>query len=175
MDEIDILLAVAEIGVVVAGFASLATVVGHSYRNTDPRVTSIRLRGLLDTSLSTTLLALIAVLLLKVEGLGTWVWRGSSILGLLVTVSVGWAAVKRGIHLSNLPGYRKPLALVLYSILGVVFLGFAINSAGLTGIFGFHVYLGMLILSLVICFTWFVLVIVSLLGPDSERGSKTEG
>ena len=83
MDEIDILLAVAEIGVVVAGFASLATVVGHTYKNMDPRVNSIRLRGLLDTSLATTSLALIAVLLLKVEVLDTWVWRGSSILGLL--------------------------------------------------------------------------------------------
>ena len=48
MDESDILLTVAEVGVALAGFASLAAILGRRDKHTDPLVNAIRLRGLLD-------------------------------------------------------------------------------------------------------------------------------
>ncbi len=174
MEEIDILLAVAEIAVVLAGFASLATVIRHEYTSTDPQVNSLRLRALLDIAVSTMLLALIAVLVLKVEWLNTWVWRGSSIVGLLLFVPVSLAAHKRSKLRRNLPGYNKPAALIIYSILVAVFVCFVINSAGLTGKFGFHVFLGTLILMLAACSIYFVVFVISLLDPVPEPGPTTE-
>ena len=52
MDQSDVLLVLAQIGVTMAGFASLATVVGQGYSKTDPEVNSIRLRGLLHIAIA---------------------------------------------------------------------------------------------------------------------------
>ncbi len=174
MEEIDILLAVAQIGVALAGFAAIATIIGHGYKGTDPRVNSIRLRGLLETALSATLLAFVAVLLLKVEGLDTWVWRISSIVGLLFIVTVGRAIIKRGMRLRNLPGYNKSVARILFVILSVMLVAFVLSSAGMAGRFGFHVFLGALILMLTTCCIWFVLVIISMLERLAEPEIKSD-
>jgi len=174
LEEIDILLAAAQIGVALAGFAAIATVVGQSYKGTDPRVNSIRVRGLLETALSVTLLAFVAVLLLKIEGLNTWVWRISSIVGLLTLVTGGRAVIKRDIPLRNLPGYNKPVARILFVILSAMLVAFALNIAGIAGPFAFHVYLGALILMLTTCCIWFVLVIISLLERLAESGTNSD-
>ena len=165
MNETDVLLTVAEIGVALAGFASLATVIGQRYKNTDPMVNAFRLRGLLDAGLSAMLLALFAVLLLQIGESDAWVWRISSIVGLCFVITVGWAALKREKLRHELPGYRKPVAVIVFLLVGVAFVGFAVNSIGLTGNYGFQVYLGALCLLLVICCTMFVLVIASLTSP----------
>ncbi|MEQ9564194.1 MAG: hypothetical protein RLN69_16860 [Woeseiaceae bacterium] len=46
MDEIDILLTIAEIGVALAGFASLAAILGHEGKNTDPLVNAYPLSSI---------------------------------------------------------------------------------------------------------------------------------
>ena len=107
MDETDILLTVAEIGVALAGFASLAAILGRRYKHTDPLVNAIRLRGLLDAGLSTMLLALIGVLMVKIGGPSDWVWRGASIAGLLFVSTIGVAAFRRENLRRHLPGFRK--------------------------------------------------------------------
>ena len=168
MEETDILLTVAEIALALAGFASLATVIGQRYKNTDPIVNAIRLRGLLDAGLSAMLLALFAVLLLQIGGLNAWVWRASSVVGLCFVIPIGWAAWKREKLRRHLPGYKKPVAAVMFSFVAAAFLGFAINSVGLPGAYGFHVYFGVLCLLLMICSTMFVLVIASLLSPERD-------
>ena len=166
MEEIDVLLTVAEIGVALAGFASLATVIGHRYKNTAPLVNALRLRGLLDAGLSAMVLALFAVLLLKIGGSSAWVWQGSSAAGVCIVATIGWAALRREKLRHHLPGYKKPVAVFVFSLVGVAFVGFALNSVGLTGNYGFQVYFGILCLLLLICCTMFVLVIVSLLSPE---------
>jgi hypothetical protein len=95
MDETDILLTIAEIGVALAGFASLAAILGRRYKHTDPLVNAIRLRGLLDAGLSTMLLALIGVLMLQIGGSSRWVWQGSGIAGLVFVSAIGTAAFRR--------------------------------------------------------------------------------
>lgn len=163
MDQIATLLTIAQIGVTVAGFASLASVVGQTRTSTDPRVNAIRLRGLLNTSLATMLLALVAVLLLAIQGLGSWAWRGASILGLLCAVPIGWGALKRDRPRRALPGYNKPVAWINYAILGVVVFALAFNGAGLAEPYEMPVFMATLILMLAGCCTLFVLVVVSLL------------
>lgn len=174
LEETDILLTVAEIGVALAGFASLAAVVGRRYKNVDPVVNAMRLRGLLDAGLSTMLLALIAVLLLQIGKESIWVWRVSSAAGLFFVIPIGGAALRREKLRRHLPGYRRPVAAVMFLFVGLAALGFALTAAGLAGDFGFHVYLGILCLLLAICCTMFVLVIASLLSsepaPDSQSG-----
>ena len=176
MDPIATLLTIAQIGVTVAGFASLASVVGQTRTSTDPQVNAIRLRGLLNTSLAAMLLALVAVLLLAIPALGSWAWRGASIVGLLCAVPIGWGALKRDRPRRALPGYNKPVAQTNYAILGAVVFALAFNGAGLAAPYEMPVFLATLILMLVGCSILFILVVVSLLEPavDSRPPSSEE-
>ncbi len=176
MDETDILLTIAEIGVALAGFASLAAILGRRYKDTDPLVNAIRLRGLLDAGLSAMLLALIGVLMLQIGGSNRWVWQVSGIAGLVFVSTIGTAAFRREKLRRHLPGFRKYMSHIMFSCVVTAFAGFAIISIGLAGDFGFQIYLGMLCLLLVICCVMFVLVIASLMSPaqrdDLEPGSQ---
>lgn len=168
MQEIDVLLAVAQIGIAIAGFASIATVVGHAKQGTDPRVNSIRLRGLLDTSLSVMLLALVAIVFLETEKLSDRAWQLSSVVGLLTTAGLGRAIIKRSVSVRQLPGYNHSVAGVLYAIFGAVVVAFLVNSSGFLSELGYPIYLSALVLILTICCVWFVLVIISLLARLAE-------
>jgi hypothetical protein len=163
MDETDILLTVAEIGVALAGFASLAAILGRRDKHTDPLVNAIRLRGLLDAGLSAMLLALIGVLMLKIGGPSEWVWQAASAVGLVFVSTTGTAAFRREKLRRHLPGFRKVASAVMFTLVAAAFLGFALVVAGFAGTYGFHIYFGILCLLLVICCTMFVLVIASLM------------
>lgn len=172
MDETDILLTVAEIGVALAGFASLAAVLGRRYRHTAPLVNAIRLRGLLDAGISALLLALIGVLMQQLGGDSRWVWQGAAAVGLLFVITLGTAAFRRERLRRHLPGFRRRASFVMFTLVAIVFVGFAAVTAGLAGDLGFQIFLAMLILLLVICCTMFVLVIASLM--TSEREAEAE-
>lgn len=165
MDETDILLTVAEIGVALAGFASLATVLGRRYGNTDPLVNAIRLRGLLDAGISTLMLALVAVLLLQIDASGEWVWRIASLVGILFVLTIGVTAFRREKLRRHLPGFRARASAIMYTLVAVALVGFIAISAGLVGSYGFQIYFAILCLLLVICCTMFVLVIASVVNP----------
>jgi len=174
MDETDILLTVAEIGVALAGFASLAAILGRRDKLTDPLVNAIRLRGLLDAGLSAMLLALIGVLMLQIGGSSPWVWQGSGIAGLIFVSTIGTAAFRREKLRRHLPGFRKHMSKIMFTIVAAAFVGFAVISAGFAGDFGFEIYLGMLCLLLVICCTMFVLVIASLMSPAQDLDADAD-
>lgn len=163
MDEIEILLTVAEIGVALAGFASLAAVLGRRYKHTDPLVNTIRLRGLLDAGLSAMLLALIGVLFLQIGGSDPWVWRAAAVAGIVFVSTIGTAAFRREKLRRHLPGFRRRASFIMFSLVAVAFVGFVVLSAGLGGAYGFHIYFAILCLLLIICCTMFVLVIASLM------------
>ena len=146
MDETDILLTVAEIGVALAGFASLAAILGRRYKDTDPLVNAIRLRGLLDAGLSTMLLALIGVLMLKIGGQSSWVWQAAASAGLLFVSTIGAAAFRREKLRRHLPGFRKVASAIMFTLVATAFVGFAIIVVGFAGDYGFHIYFGMLCL-----------------------------
>jgi hypothetical protein len=166
MDETEILLTVAEIGVALAGFASLAAILGRRYKHTDPMVNAIRLRGLLDAGLSTMLLALIGVMMLKIGGLSDWVWQAAASVGLLFVSTIGTAAFRREKLRRHLPGFKSLASVIMFTLVATAFVGFAFVAAGFAGDYGFHVYFGVLCLLLVICCTMFVLVIASLMAPE---------
>lgn len=172
MSETDILMTIAEIGVALAGFASLAAVLGRRYSHTDPLVNAIRLRGLLDAAISTMLLSLIAVLLLQIGGVSTWVWRSAGIAGMVFVSTIGTAAFLREKQRRQLPGFRKRMSAVMFTLVAASFIGFALISAGFAGDYGFHVYFAILIVLLLICCTMFVLVIASLMSTEKILDSK---
>jgi hypothetical protein len=174
VDQTEILLSVAEIGVALAGFASLATVLGRRYRHTDPPVNAIRLRGLLDAGLSTMLLALIAVLAMQVGGEGEWVWRTVALVGLLFVGTIGSAAFRRERLRRHLPGFRRLVSTIMFMLVATAFAGFVLISAGFAGNYGFHIYVGSLCLLLAICCTMFVLVIASLVRPEALQEPAPE-
>jgi hypothetical protein len=96
MNQYDILLVLAQIGVGVAGFASLATVVGQAYSKTDPEVNSIRLRGLLHIAIAVMLLSFVALTLLRIEALDrSWAWRIASMIALITAVVVSVGVLRR--------------------------------------------------------------------------------
>lgn len=163
MDETEILLTVAEIGVALAGFASLAAVLGRRQKDTDPLVNAIRLRGLLDAGLSAMALALFGVLMMRIGGNEPWVWRVTAIAGMAIVGSIGAAAFRREKLRRHLPGFRRRVSVVMFSMVAAAFLGFVCMGAGLTGRYGFHVFFAILCLLLLICWTMFVLVIASLM------------
>lgn len=174
MDQTEILLTIAEIGVALAGFASLATVLGRRYRHTDPLVNAIRLRGLLDAGLSTMLLALIAVLAMQVGGESEWVWRAVALVGLVFVGTIGTAAFQREKLRRHLPGFRRVVSAIMFMLVAAAFLGFAVIGAGFAGNYGFHLYFGALCLLLAICCTMFVLVIASLVRPEALQEPAPE-
>lgn len=174
MDETDILLTVAEIGVALAGFASLAAILGRRYKHTDPLVNAIRLRGLLDAGLSTMLLALIGVLMLQIGGPNNWVWQAAAVGGVAFVSTIGTAAFRREKLRRHLPGFRKRTSVVMFVLVATALLGFVFISAGLAGDYGFHVYFGILFLLLVICCTMFVLVIASLMTSHESAESEPD-
>lgn len=173
MDEIEILLTVAEIGVALAGFASLAAILGRRDKHTDPLVNAIRLRGLLDTGLSVMLLALVGVLMLKIGGSARGVWQAAAGVGVLLVGTIGAAAFRRERLRRHLPGFRKVTSTIMFSLVVTAFLGFSFVAAGFGGDYGFHIYFGILCLLLVICCTMFVLVIASLMTAKQEPDRRS--
>ena len=174
MQETDILLTVAEIGVALAGFASLATVLGRRFGPTDPLVNAIRLRGLLDAGISTLMLALLAVVLLQFDAAGRWIWRVSSLAGVVLILTVGVAAFRREKLRRHLPGFRKRASFVMFALVAAALVGFAGIVAGFAGDYGFEVFLAILCVLLLICCTMFVLVIASVVNPAAKKSADTE-
>jgi MFS family permease len=164
MDQIDLLFVLAQIGVGVAGFASLATVIGQAYTRTDPEVNSIRLRGLLHISISVMLLSLLAIALLKIDGLSEeMAWRIASTVALVTAIICGIGVLRRDRTRRRLPGYNRLTMVINFSIMGIVVIELAISALGWSGRHAGSVYTGSLILMLVGCSTAFMLVVTSFL------------
>lgn len=164
MDQIDLLLVLAQVGVTLAGFASLATVVGQATSTDHPEVNAIRLRGLLSVSLSVMFLALIASGLLKVENLAVdLAWRGAAALGFVVALFVGFGVLKRDRKRRKLPGYNKLTMTTNFTILGVVVVALGCAASGVLQTYVGSAFVGALILMLVGASTAFILVVTSFL------------
>lgn len=170
MDQIDLLLVLAQIGVGVAGFGSLATVVGQAYTTTDPEVNAIRLRGLLHISISVMLLSLVAIALLRVPGLEeALAWRIASIIAFLTTLAISVGVLRRDRTRRRLPGYNKVTMVTNFTLMGIIIVALATAVTGAAGRYIGSVYAGSIILMLVACSTAFVLVVTSFLDPAPRK------
>ena len=164
MEHIDLLLVLAQVGVSLAGFASLATVLGQTLSTAHPEVNAIRLRGLLNISLSVMFLALISSWLLKIGQLsGDTAWRCAGLLGLTMSLFVGFGVLKRDRARRRLPGYNKLMMTTNFTILGLVIVLFACVASGIARGFSGSVFVSTIILMLVGAATSFILVVTSFL------------
>lgn len=171
MEYIDILLTLAEIAIAIAGFASLASVISQTNTTTDPEVNAIRLRGLVNGALAAMFLALIGALLLKLQALGDWSWRATSLIGLISSTLIGWGVWKRDRPRRNLPGYNVLTAVTNFSIVVIVVCGFALNVFGVfrdQGPLALIVCIGLVLAG---ASTAFMLVINSLLTTKTNSAS----
>lgn len=175
MDQIDLLLVLAQIGGAVAGFASLATVVGQSYTTTDPQVNSIRLRGLLHIAIAVMLLSLIAVALLRVNALqAELAWRIASLIAFFTAVITSVGVLRRDRSRRRLPGYNRFTMVINFTIMGVIIAALGTAVTGLAGAHIASLYVGSLILMLVACSTAFMLVVTSFLDSPSRKDTPAK-
>jgi hypothetical protein len=166
MEQIDLLLVLAQVGATIAGFASLATVLGQTLSTAHPEVNSIRLRGLLSVSLSVMFLSLIASWSLKIEGLpADTAWHGAAALGFVMALFVGFGVLKRDRARRRLPGYNKLTMTTNFTLLGLVIVLFACAASGITRGHVGSVSVATIILMLVGASTAFILVVTSFLEP----------
>lgn len=82
MSGFDILVAISEVAVAFAGFASLVSILGQRRSVDDARVLGVRMRAMLLASLLVVAFALVPLVLVEFGGSTATVWRMSS-LGLL--------------------------------------------------------------------------------------------
>jgi hypothetical protein len=170
MNQIDLLLVLAQIGVGFAGFGSLATVIGQSLTKTDPEVNSIRLRGLIHISISVILLSLVPVALLRVPGLAEEdAWRIASVIAFFAVVAVSVGVLRRDRERRRLPGYNKFSMVTNFTIMAIVVFALGAAVTGLAGLYVGSVYAGSLVLTLVAASTAFALVITSFLDRPPTR------
>jgi hypothetical protein len=171
MDQIDLLLVLAQIGVGVAGFGSLATVVGQAYTKTDPEVNAIRVRGLLHIAVAAMLLPLVAIALLRVSGLAADVaWRIASVIAFLAALAISVGVLRRDRMRRRLPGYNKVMMVANFTIMGLVIVALGAAVTGLARQYVGSVYAGSIILMLVGASNAFILVVTSFLEPAKSKG-----
>lgn len=128
MSESDVLLTIAEVAIAFAGFASLVSVLGRGSSVDDPRVSGIRMRGMIVFSLLTVAFSLFPLLLHRYGLAESTVWRlSSTVLSIGFLGTAFWVvAVVRRLNRLELAGRRiSPLAGTppfIGSILGTVLL-----------------------------------------------------
>ena len=169
MDEVDILLTLAEISVAFTGFAALASILGRRYSRDHPELDAIRLRNAVDFSLTAVGLSLFPILLVKLNLPPPIVWRASSLLFLAALVGLFLAATLRARALTraNVP-YSRSFSVVSQSFGVAIGLALAANTLGFTGNALFPTYYGALLGILVFAALFFIRILASLLAPSLD-------
>jgi hypothetical protein len=170
VDEVETLIGIAQIGVAIAGFATLASILGRRFSRDDPRTDVARLRSMLDISLAAAALSLFPILPMKLGVSSETVWRISSLV-FLVTISVmAFSIRRRNRELDRLrAAYSNAFSatsFVVAGALGVVLLASALGMAGLAT---FSTYYAALLVNLVFSGLLFIRIFASLVAaPPSE-------
>jgi len=121
---------IAELSVALAGFGSLASLIGRQSGSESAAVDAGRLRGMLDRSLSVMILSIFPVSLTHFELPSGIVWGVSAVLFAVLAPLLFWMPIRR---LRQLPEYRPGFAyrLSAYASLAVT-LGLLLS--GLVGV-----------------------------------------
>ena len=140
MDQVEVLLTIAELGVALAGFASIVTVIGRRQNGETHELVGARLRTMLEVALRNAAFALLPLPFLQLLPSDPIVWRVGS--GLyVIAVGLHWLRVRGTID----EGWWTASNLLLVVLTGVVAVA---NVLGLAGSKAFSLYLANLLLGL---------------------------
>jgi hypothetical protein len=165
--DTEFFLTVAELSVALAGFGSLASLIGRQPGSESAAVDAGRLRGMLERSLSVMILAIFPVSLASFDVPSHIVWRVSGVLFAVSAPLLFWLPVRR---LRKLPEYRPSLA---YRSIGRVGLAITLGllASGLVGALPMAPAYGVaLVVELAIAAGMFLRVASSLMGSHSSPG-----
>ena len=105
--DAEFFLTTAELAVALAGFGSLAALIGR-HRSAEPAaVDAERLRGMLEHSLATMILAVLPLALTRFQLPETLVWSSCGALFFFVVPYLWWSQVRR---VRQVPGYHASIA-----------------------------------------------------------------
>ena len=162
MDEIELLLTIAEISVAFAGFASLASIFGRRSGHDDARVDAGRLLNMLTTSLTVTLLALVPFVLILLEIPTRWVWGISGGIGVVAIFVFGPAVLRRTTLMKRYPGFSAARSYWNYTLTAVALAALVCCILGIPSEKPFAAYYGGLFALLAVSGSLFFSVIASL-------------
>ena len=174
--DADYLLTIAELAVALAGFGSLAALIGRRTGIESAAVDAGRLQAMIEHSLATMILALLPVSLARFELPQTVVWGAPSVLFAIAATYLQLSPVRR---LRRIPEYRPGLAyrlsgpFALALIVGLLSLGL-LEIIPLQPAYGFA-----LVVELTVAAVMFLRVASSLMAghqpPTAQQGADRAG
>ena len=126
----DYLPLLAEIGAALAGFGSLAGLIGRRGSSESPEVDAGRLRGMLERALAVVLLALLPLALGQFPISDAAVWRSCGAMVFVASPGLNWSLIYR---LRRLPNYAPETAYLLSSQVNLA-LELSVLAAGFLGL-----------------------------------------
>jgi hypothetical protein len=164
--ELESLFTFAEIGIALAGFASLVGVVGSRRGGDHPILDANRLRNMVDTSLMVVIFALLPIVPYQFGMSDATVWRLCSVLYLFAVIAFMVVAKRRQERLAarNIRisvAFARMLWVLGAAVTGTLVFGVVAAPSGRGG----AIYNMALLLSLVVSCTIFTLVLASILMP----------
>ena len=146
MEQSDTLLTIAEISVALAGFATLASVIGRRQDDASPGLDALRLQVMLEVTLQTAAFALLPLPFMDAIS-DPAIWRLASALWVVSAAGTAAYGIHRGRSRADVWGNRW-LTISTFSLLAVGLIVSASNVVGLGGPRAFSLYLGSLVTSL---------------------------
>jgi hypothetical protein len=162
----DTLLAIAEIAVAFAGFASLSTIFGRQLSGQSLEVAAGRLAILLFLSLSTLALAFTPLILMSFDFANELIWKYSAIFAIPLAIGAMPFYVKRVSRMRKLPDFNHSVSLLMLLMVVVFFSSMLIGAFGVVSSFG--VYLMGLVSLLFMGGLMFTLVVLTVLAHPAS-------
>ena len=159
MDD-DYFLTIAELAVALAGFGSLAALIGRRSGGESAAVDAGRLRAMLERSLTAMILAVLPVSLGRFELAQHWVWGTPAVLYAVAAPYLHIAPIRR---MRRDPNYRPGIAYMLSGWVALIFT-LGLLFAGLAGLIPLRPALGLaLVIELSVAASMFLRVASSLM------------
>jgi len=140
VNEIGLLVGVAEITIAFAGFASLASVFARRAGQDDARVDVGRLMNMLAASLDATGLALLPIVPLLYGIKDQWVWSSSALIGLIAISSQVPGTVRRAREMRQYNGFNNGRSYLNYALLCIALVALICSATCVAPAVSFAIY-----------------------------------
>lgn len=176
MDTTTVLLATAQIAVAFAGFAGLAALLGRRQSKDDVRIDVMRLRAILEGSLSVVAVSVLPLILLSMgmTRSGTWRFCSGVYLAVSLALVIVWTSRIRGATRAGLPVNRR-ITGMFYGIAGLLTLLLGSNLFAFPETLMFAVYLASLYIVLLGMALLFLRLVASLITSAAPSDGSDRG